>query len=400
MSRSGRSLFGNRSTAQDSSLDRAYLALGERLGESLEREMIAADALAPRLSASLALAIGIAALTYAAAIAVAAGGAALIAFGAPNGFMIVLGALLLAAAAVTCPRPVRRRRVRDGVSIEDTPLLHDVITRVARALEVPSTDVMLFNTRFNASWGHDGLRRRRVLRLGVPLVAYLDSQQLVALLAHELAHERNGDVRRGRLVGSSLESIASVLDTLRPQRNAGFRGLAALMVPFTNLLLWLCRQPVRGLLVLQTHLLFRDSQRAEFLADDLSARVAGTAAAVGVLDALLSQGSVEVAIRRVTLSRDRQALDVLDEIGDAAARVDPDARAKQRTTARTECRRLASTHPTTAGRIAVLERRPHRTGSVELTDAEQTALAAELRNSLSAYVPALLERDRERLYFG
>jgi hypothetical protein len=35
-----------------------------------------------------------------------------------------------------------------------------------------------------------------------------------------------------------------------------------------------------------------------------------------------------------------------------------------------------------------------------LNDAEQAALAAELRDSLSAYVPALLERDRERLYFG
>jgi heat shock protein HtpX len=350
MARSRRSLFGNRSTVQGSSLDRAYLALGERLGESLEREMIAGGALAPRLTPTLALA----ALTYAAAIAVAASGAALIAFGAPSAFMIALGAVLVAAAVVTCPRPFKRRRVRDGVASADIPLLHDVIARVAGALEVPSPDVVLFNTRFNASWDHDGLRRRRVLRLGVPLVAYLDSQQLVALLAHELAHERNGDVRRSRLVGSSLESIASVLDTLRPQRTVGYRGLAALAVPFTNLLLWLCRQPVRGLLVLQTHLLFRDSQRAEFLADDLAAGVAGTAAAVGLLDALLSRGSVEVAIRRVTLSGDRPGLDVLDEISNAAARVDPDARAKQRISARTEHRRLTSTHPTTAGRIAVL----------------------------------------------
>ena len=105
MARSRRSLFGHRSTVQGSSLDRAYLALGERLGESLEREMIAGGTLVPRLTPTLALAIAIAALTYAAVIAVAAGGAALIVFGAPNGFMIALGAVLLAAAVVTCPRP-------------------------------------------------------------------------------------------------------------------------------------------------------------------------------------------------------------------------------------------------------------------------------------------------------
>jgi hypothetical protein len=38
---------------------------------------------------------------------------------------------------------------------------------------------------------------------------------------------------------------------------------------------------------------------------------------------------VEVAIRRVTLSGDRQGLNVLDEISNAAACLDTDARAKR-----------------------------------------------------------------------
>jgi heat shock protein HtpX len=400
MSGRQRSLIGGRSTVRGSQLDRVSLAIADRLGEALEREMIAAGALAPRLTAPLMAAIVISVLIYAAALAVAAAGVALIVFSAPNAFTVGFGAVLIAGGAVACPRPVRRRRVRAGVAGEDIPLLCDVIARVAQALGVAPPDLVVFDDRFNASWGHDGLRRRRVLRLGVPLVAYLDSQQLVALLAHELAHERNGDARRTRLVGSSLASIALMLDALRPQRSVRMRGLAALAVPFVNLLLWVCRQPVRGLLVLQTHLLFRDSQRAEFLADDLSADVAGTTAAVGVLDAMLSSGSVDVVIRRVTLSGDRQGLTVLQMISDAAAGLDPDTRAKQRATARAERRRLASTHPTTAGRIAVLEQRPPRSGSVVLTAEEQAALAAELHVALAPYVRAVLERDQERLYFG
>ncbi|WP_446216218.1 hypothetical protein [Micromonospora sp. IBHARD004] len=42
----------------------------------------------------------------------------------------------------------------------------------------------------------------------------------------------------------------------------------------------------------------RDTQRAEYLADELSARVAGSAAATGALDALLATESVALAVRR------------------------------------------------------------------------------------------------------
>jgi Zn-dependent protease with chaperone function len=55
-----------------------------------------------------------------------------------------------------------------------------------------------------------GWRRRRVLMLGSGPLAVLAPQELVALIAHELGHARNGDARRGLVVGSAVSGLAEL----------------------------------------------------------------------------------------------------------------------------------------------------------------------------------------------
>jgi Zn-dependent protease with chaperone function len=391
---------GEQSARRIGPLERIYLALGDRLGESLEREMSDRDSLAPRWTPARTAALGIAIGAYLGALGCIAVGALVIVSGWPNVGLVILGVTCLGVGGVCCPKPYGRSRVRGGVTPASLPQLHAAICQVADALNVRRPDVVLFDLRYNASWGHDGWRRRRILRLGVPLLASLDVDQTVALLAHELAHERNGDSRRSRVVGSSLASLSSALALLGRERTRGYRGLALLSLLFTNAVLWLCRQPFRGLLVLQAHLLYRDSQRAEYLADDLAASVAGTDAVIALHDTTLAVTAVEVAIRRVSLSNDRAGSSLLDDIHTAARTADPAARTERRRLARAERRRLDGTHPTTASRIVVLQRRPARSASVVLDQNAKSALRDELRSVMQKHTHALIDHDRARLYYG
>ncbi|MHB1571863.1 MAG: M48 family metalloprotease [Solirubrobacteraceae bacterium] len=235
----------------------------------------------------------------------------------------------------------------------------------------------------------------------MPLLAALEPPVTVALLAHELAHERNGDARRGRLVGSSLTSLSSTLDLLRPQPMCRVPGRWRFSMFLTNVLLWLCSQPPRLLLTLQAHLLYRDSQRAEYLADELAASVAGTDAVIGLHDTLLAKPAVEVTICRVTIANQRTiSPSLLDDIRAAACEPDTSKRDERRRRARAERRRLDSTHPPIASRIAVLERRPTKPPVVVLDAAAEAALADELRRVMESHTRTLIDHDRGRMYYG
>jgi hypothetical protein len=168
----------------------------------------------------------------------------------------------------------------------------------------------------------------------------------------------------------------------------------------TNGLLHVCSQPFRGLLALQTHLLYRDSQRAEYLADDLSASVAGTDAVIALLDSMLAMRSVELVIRRATLTGERAGPEMVADMRAATSSSDPASRAARRERARAERHRLDSTHPTTANRIAVLQQRRGRAPSVVLDASAESALSNELRGVIHRHLRALIDYDRGRLYYG
>src|SRR5205823_1107089 len=67
-----------------------------------------------------------------------------------------------------------------------------------------------------------------------------------------------------------------------------------------NAILWLLSRPARWLLLLQLHLLLRETQRAEYLADALAARVAGTTATVALQEKLLLEPTFAMVVQRQT----------------------------------------------------------------------------------------------------
>jgi Zn-dependent protease with chaperone function len=372
-------------------LSHVYDALGRRAGDRLARELMEAPTLEPRLGPAKAAAYAIAVLVHATTVALLAGGIALLVLGFPNIAATVAGVVLVGLAALMRPR-LGKAPAEDVVAREAAPALAAVADEVAAALDVEPFDVLVVPEAFNASWGVVGLRRRRVLTLGLPLLTALEPRERVAVIGHELAHARNGDATRGLVVGSAVEALAEAYGLVAPggdDEDAG-TGLGIVLRP----LQWIVSRPLLWLLLLELHLLLRDSQRAEYLADALAARVAGTDAMVAAHEKLLLASAVDAVAQRVSRS---PGLDLFAELEAAVERVPARERERRRRVARLEHARLEETHPPTAMRIELLERRPPEPGLVVLDPQRSRAIDDELRPLRAELQRRLVEDYRDRI---
>ncbi len=78
------------------------------------------------------------------------------------------------------------------------------------AVGAPAPHVIVVGSEFGAHSGSVGLRRQRVLWLGLALFGALPPQQRVALLANQLGHFVNGDVRRLGLTQPALTTLGKL----------------------------------------------------------------------------------------------------------------------------------------------------------------------------------------------
>lgn len=161
----------------------------------------------------------------------------------------------------------------------------------------PLPHVVALDYDFNASAGVHGLRRKRTLTLGLPMWGALEPQTRVALLAHEFGHFVNNDPARSLTTQPALLTPGVLADLIRPSRSLTNGNL---IIAFAE---WVIAPPqrllARAFLLLQAGLLAvagRDRQRAEYCADALSARVAGTTAAVALLDLITAGRAVHTAV--------------------------------------------------------------------------------------------------------
>ena len=258
--------------------------------------------------------------------------------------------------------------------------------------------MIAITTEFNASYSRVGWRRRQVLRLGLPLLAVLDEQEATALLAHELAHAVNGDATTGFVVGSALYSLAQWHMMLRPDafdRHVSRQRYVGIAAMLSNLFTTALAALVGLGISLLSHLLWRDSQRAEYLADSLAARAAGTEATLSLLDKMHLGATSHGIAQSLAASGGGDFFDALRLRSDAM----PEHEWKRlRAMATLEASRLDATHPPTALRIALLEARPVSAPSVRLTGTLWRDVCAELARLEPATQQALLDQYRARLY--
>ncbi|HEV7709707.1 MAG TPA: M48 family metalloprotease [Asanoa sp.] len=316
--------------------------------------------------------------------ALVAGGVLLAARGFPS-WWLVPGLSLLAVAWLLRPRLGRLANL-DGseVSRTDAAELFALLDEVAAAVGTTTPPTVLVYDEVNAATLEVGLRRQRVLCLGLPLWAVLEPQERVALLGHEFGHFVNGDSRRSLLAQPALRMLGQVAVMIRPgYPSAGGNAIVAI-----------AELVARGALVVLSNILqfgqvlllwigLRDGQRAEYQADDIAARVGGTAAAVTLEEVTAAADVVEMLVRRDARfghGAERWRASVTD----SAVRGGPRTAARLQLSIRDDAS-LFATHPPSGLRARMLRERTFREPAVVLTPARAEAIDAELARHLAAF---------------
>lgn len=307
----------------------------------------------------------------------AAVGAWLTTYGFPS-LNLVVGVALIGMAVVLRPRFGRVDPMLGVLSRDRAPELFTLIDEVATAVGAPRPHVVVVDDTFNAYATAVGLRRRRLLCLGLPLWGSLRPQERVALLGHELGHFVNGDVRRGLLTQPAFTMLASAADLVAPSRGLDQSvGIASMLGDAVGKLFqWVLARLLFGAHLLLISVALRDTQRAEYRADELAARAGGSAAAVGLTDAFLAGDTIEMLVRREAraghgAARWRAAAD------EARAAVATEVQLLRQLSVRDQSSLFAS-HPPDGLRCRMVEAREWRSPAVGLTDSRSDRIDAEL----------------------
>ncbi len=316
-------------------------------------------------------------------------GFTLVISGAASCLSLFGGLILIGLAWALRPRPIA---LPDEVRItprQEAPQLYALVDQIAGALKARSIDGLIVDADFNAGLSLVGWKRKRILFVGLPLFFIAEPSERIALIAHELAHCVNGDPMRGLVVGSALNTLMHWLSLLRPDsllsRRYGLPGMFANGVMSTlSLAVWLLAD---GL----THVLYRDAQRAEYLADQLAAQISGTPAMLALLEKMHLRDTFHASWRRAALSQ--VPLDFFGEFRERIRRLPPRELERIRRAEKLEGSRLDMTHPPTVFRLETLKNHPGGTSQLILGVTDSAAIDQEL-----ARFQPKIDRELKRRY--
>lgn len=280
-----------------------------------------------------------------------------------------LGVMALMFAWLALPRPYRPEGLE--VSAQDAPQLHALVARVAAEVGVSRPVRVVLNGEVNASMGLAGWRREPVLVLGLPLWWSLSPQGQVGLVAHELAHLRNGDPARGGVIGLAVSVLERLSDSLRPDTIT--RSKPGLVAMITNVLMTLLALLPLATVRLLAWLVGAERQAAEFRADLMAARVAGSDTVAVMLDRMHMAHLLDSALHKQRHMPERPH--AFAEYAHMLGTLPEEQWAAQRATlGRTS---LDDSHPATVDRMQVVQARP-QPGTLRLTPEEAERIRLEL----------------------
>ncbi|MEV7009697.1 M48 family metallopeptidase [Streptosporangium sp. NPDC051022] len=303
----------------------------------------------------------------------------------------VLGAAGLVAAVVLRPRLGRFGRDEWSLSRAEAPRLYELADRVAAEVGAPPVDLIRLTPDFGAVYEKVGLRQRSVLTFGLSMWEVLTSQERVGLLAHEFGHALNGELRRG------LWFYSAYLALYRCYKVTDSRGAATtdpdIFIEVGRMvlapLLFVPNKIAELVLILLGRHMLRANQRAEYLADDLAARIASSAAARSYLEVLALQESLESLFYRQiaayhrrhsfhTDSGEGHDFGLWQALREYVASIPETERLRLLRVSALHMMSVDTTHPPTHLRIRLVDARGHRETRITLPEPEVAAIEAEL----------------------
>ncbi|MFL5734949.1 MAG: M48 family metallopeptidase, partial [Chloroflexia bacterium] len=387
-------LFAFERVPPTSRREKLFLKVSDEVAQSQLAKISRTGLSAPGLTPGKLLAFAIATVVYTAVVAVAVFGIRLMLDNyRSNACLLAMGGLFAFLAFIMRPRiyPIPDRGF---LSREKYPTLYKQADDLAAHLGTRPVDAIFTSIDFNASFFRAGWSRKNILHLGMPLFQILTPQERVALITHELAHSANGDVSRSFFISGAIRSLRTWNSFILAE---GDHSDLIYFVPFAPVfiaLLSLVAIIPAAMATALVLLLAGDSQRAEYLADNMAARAGGTEAMLGLLRKLHISRALMTGIDRFYENGGKQG--VFDALRRKVDHVPP--RELERV-ARVERRldsRLDASHPPTSYRIQLLQARPVTHPEVLISPADSEALEHELSRIMPAVEAAMLHDYQDR----
>ena len=342
----------NNSERPQTKLNRLYDQLGNKRGERIYRSLIAKKEFSPGMRFSKMPVFLLATLVHFVSISSLFLGIYLIAFHNSNYLLIASGLGLLGISWLARPRAPKLEKTEHLIPRDQYPNLYSAADQLADAMKVRRIDGIVINEDFNASVTQIGWRRRNIIKIGYPLFSLLEPEEQMAILAHEFGHIKNGDLTRSFYIGSALFTLQTWYELLEPVSLDERENMGIAELPVYYLMVIIAQIPYL-LFFLLVHLLYDDSQKGEYLADDRAAKT------VGYQHLITAMGKFEYAetfyskVRDVAITRiEMNVFNALEE-----QLLTMPLREKERLSrcAQLESSRLDATHPPTFYRVQMLE---------------------------------------------
>jgi len=269
-------------------------------------------------------------------------------------------------------KPILARPRRTAEPEEMNPArqarLYQFIAHLCDMLQVPMPRRIYLDSQLNASAGFRRglgglLGNDRVLTLGLPLVAGLNTRQLAAVVAHELGHCTQGMAMRLGYVIDRIDGWFVRVVYARDSWDVAFEEWAdsindwrlSLIVVCARLAIWASRRILAMLLWVGHAASCFLSRQMEYHADACAVAVAGSAGLESLLLRLREQSVLQnLAFRSLNESwkKRRQLPDSLPEyLRQLESRMPPDFHEQAQQTLLNETSGWFATHPTPAQRI-------------------------------------------------
>ncbi len=379
--------------------ERLYLSISRKHGESLFKSLVKADPerLRPTMSFSKFTAFFIAAFVHFLTLLFLFLGVWLFIFGWTSFFLIFIAIICLLIAWVIRPR--FNPFPKNAISREDFPALYDFADSIAESLGAKNVDAIVINDEFNAAFGQVGLKNKKILYIGLPLWTILSAEEKTALISHELSHGINGDPMRGFFIGTAINSLIEWFIILRPDRiwepENGLLGI--LMFPLNIFLLILSQIVWFGIYAL-SHLLWINSQKAEYLADHLATKSCGTKPMLDLLEkGQLGANRFMSVLHRVALSQKKK--DLFSEIRRDILNLPEHEKERIRRIAKLEKSRLDTTHPPTFFRTEFLKNHFVKDTKILLSEEISNKIEEEISKIESQIQFDAIDKYKTYLYY-
>lgn len=336
----------------DSKLHALYEKLGNKRGQRVFQDLVTQKELRQGISFSKSLAFMAATFVHLISISLFLLSLYLLVFQNDHFMFIAAGFILLGIAWLARPRVPKLDKDEHLISRQEFPFLFEAVDQLADAMQVKRINGIIIDDEFNASVAQIGWRRREIIKIGLPLFSILEPEEQLAILAHEFGHISNGDLTRSFYIGTALYTLQTWYELLNPVPIDEYDSMGFFEIPVYYFMAFLALIPY-SLFLLLVHLLFDNSQKGEYLADERAAKAVGYKSLISSMEKFQYADTFYLKIRELVVRKNTMNLfnAVQDQI-----KIMPE-REKERLSrlAQLETSKLDSTHPPTAYRIKLLE---------------------------------------------